>query len=193
MLCDNCGKNEAEITLKQMADGTAKQLNLCRECAEEMGCIPSGVPSITISFLISEEPVKRKARRSIPRRKESQFDALACPSCGMKFNEYRDENLLGCPQCYEAFRFPLGAFLHKTQGAESHWVGATSEMLGEIAVEEGLALSEADEKRKSELEENIARLRLEMNEAISAEDYERAAELRDLIGPLVNGDGKNDR
>ncbi|MDR1510407.1 MAG: UvrB/UvrC motif-containing protein [Synergistaceae bacterium] len=189
MICDNCGKNEVEVLLKQVINNEVRYLNLCRACAEEMGFIPSVIPSITISFSISEDaPKQRKLRRIQPKKREA-VDLLSCPSCGMKFISFRENGLLGCPACYEAFRFPLGAFLQKTQGAESHWVG-TSGMFRDIRLLSEEITGEVGAAEKGESDENITRLKFELNEAVAREDYERAAQLRDALVPLVGGKGK---
>jgi protein arginine kinase activator len=189
MICDNCGKNEVEVLLKQVANNEVKYLHLCRACAEEMGFIPSAVPSITISFSISEDvPKQRKLRRIQPKKREA-IDLLSCPSCGMKFMSFRENGLLGCPSCYETFRFPLGAFLQKTQGAESHWIG-TSSMFNDIGLLSEEIAGEAGAAEKIGFDENIARLKFELNEAVAREDYERAAQLRDMLVPFADGKGK---
>jgi protein-arginine kinase activator protein McsA len=73
--------------------------------------------------------------------------------------------------------------LQKTQGSESHW--DTSEVFRDIGIASNNMALETKDARKNELEESIMKLRLEMTEAISREDYERAAELRDILAPLV--------
>jgi protein arginine kinase activator len=188
MLCENCGKREVEVLIKKVADKEVSHLNLCRACAEEMGFMSPLIPSITISFSIGEDvPKQKKAKRVQPRKKEPSHDSLVCPSCGMKFSIFREEGLLGCPNCYEAFRFPLGAYLQKTQGAESHWDG-TSEIFGGIGIVAGEMIRETPDTGKHRLDEDIAKLKLEMDEAVSREDYERAAALRDMLAPLVGGE-----
>jgi protein arginine kinase activator len=193
MFCDNCGKREVEVLIKQVVNQEVRHLNLCRICAEEMGFISPMIPSITISFSINDDiPRQKKVRRVQPKKKEPIYESLMCPTCMTKFSTFREEGLLGCPKCYEVFRFPLGAYLQKTQGAESHWDG-TSNMFKEIGLFTEEMIQETEELRRNELEENIAKLRYEMNEAISREDYERAAELRDMLAPLVGNVGrKND-
>jgi protein arginine kinase activator len=183
MICENCGKNEVEVLIKQVTNQEVKHLNLCRACAEEMGFISSTIPSITISFSITEDVQKqRKARKVLPRKKEQNFDSLVCSSCGTKFSAFREEGLLGCPLCYEEFRFPLGIFLQKTQGSESHWIA--SDIFNDIGLVSGESPDTGDD--------DIARLRLELSEAISREDYERAALVRDMLAPLVGGSKKID-
>jgi protein-arginine kinase activator protein McsA len=79
----------------------------------------------------------------------------------------------------------LGIFLHKTQGAESHWVA--SDAFREIGVTSGETNHRAAVAETEETKGNIARLKLELNEAISREDYERAAQLRDILAPIAGG------
>ena len=37
MLCQNCGKNEANVRYTQIVNGVKKEMILCEECAEKMG------------------------------------------------------------------------------------------------------------------------------------------------------------
>ncbi|MDR0652054.1 MAG: UvrB/UvrC motif-containing protein [Synergistaceae bacterium] len=187
MLCDNCGKNEVEILIRQVIDKEVKNLSLCRSCAEKMGFISPLIPSITISFSIGESaPRQRKVRKTQIKRREQSFESMCCPTCGTDFSSFRETGILGCPDCYEFFRVPLGVYLHKAQGAESHWV--TSDAFREIEVAPDDMHHRIDSiPAKEETGGNITRLKLELNEAISREDYERAAQLRDMLAPLVGG------
>ncbi|MDR1580269.1 MAG: UvrB/UvrC motif-containing protein [Synergistaceae bacterium] len=192
MLCDNCGKNEVEVLIRQVIDEEVKNLSLCRSCAEKMGFISPLIPSITISFSIGESPPKQRKVRKIPtRRREQPFESVRCPTCGSDFSSFRETGILGCPDCYESFRVPVGIYLHRTQGAESHWVA--SDAFNEIGVTDGTNRQMNIVVEKEAAMGNIAKLKLELNEAISREDYERAAQLRDILAPLVGDmDRKND-
>ena len=187
MICEHCGKNEVEILVKQITDQEVKRLGLCRQCAEELGFIAPAMPSITISFSLTDgAPRPRKPRRSQPRKREQTFDSLVCPSCGVKFSSFRDDGLLGCPRCYEEFRVPLGAYLQKTQGAESHWIA--SDIFDDIGL-----VSRGGEKSAAAPDcDDVARLRRELDEAVSVEDYERAAKLRDILAPLAGESERQD-
>ncbi|MDR3332954.1 MAG: UvrB/UvrC motif-containing protein [Synergistaceae bacterium] len=196
MLCSNCGKREVEVLIKQVINQEVHNLNLCRACAEELGFIAPDIPSITISFSLNETDTQKQRKvRRLPhgaRKHEALHDSLICSSCGLEYRTFRETGLLGCPECYEIFRFPLGAYLQKEQGAESHWDGmsGTFSELGVAGVRSGVIFKD---KEKDERQENIRRLRSELSEAISREEYERAAELKEMLAPLLllNDDEEN--
>jgi protein arginine kinase activator len=193
MLCSNCGKREVEVLIKQVVNNEVHNLNLCRACAEELGFISPDIPSITISFSIGDpEPLDHKKTRRVKlEKKDSTYDALVCQACGMKFSEFRSAGVLGCPVCYESFRFPLGARFQREQGAESHWSG--SEAFAGIGVLLDASETVATRRVRNERLANIDRLRHEIEDAVSREEYERAAELKNVLSPLLcESEEKND-
>ncbi|MDR1482158.1 MAG: UvrB/UvrC motif-containing protein [Synergistaceae bacterium] len=196
MLCGNCGKREVEVLIKQVVNQEVHNLSLCRVCAEELGFIAPDVPSITISFSLNDPDTQnqRKVKRLQHNAKRGALahDSLACSSCGLEYSAFRESGMLGCAGCYEAFRFPLGAWLQKEQGAESHWDGMSGMFAGLGVVDDGWSAPNGD-KIRDELRSNIMRLKLELEDAVSREDYERAAQLRDVISPLLlsNDDEKD--
>lgn len=192
MLCSYCGKREVEVLIKQVVNQEAHDLNLCRECAEEMGFISPDVPSITISFSLNETDVQKqkKIMRAQSKKAETMRDALSCPACKMEYREFRVKGLLGCPKCYESFRFPLGAYLQRIQGAESHW-GGMSDMFDDIKTLERRNFSAHENTLHDERQASIKRLREDIADAVSSENYERAAELRDTLKRLLPHDGES--
>ncbi|MDR1885652.1 MAG: UvrB/UvrC motif-containing protein [Synergistaceae bacterium] len=188
MLCSNCGKREVEVLIKQVINQEVQNLSLCKVCAEELGFIAPDIPSITISFSLNEPDAQRqrKTRRiqQNHRKQEALHDSLVCSGCGLEYGKFRETGRLGCPKCYEVFRFPLGAWLQKEQGAESHWDGSGILSDLEVVLEQPGALRSG--RLKDERCENIMRLKSEMEDAVSREEYERAAELRDMLGPLLS-------
>ena len=186
MICSNCGKREVEVLIKQVINQEVHNLNLCRVCAEQMGFISPDTPSITISFSLGDaEPVRTKRKKSSSRqRREELENAMTCSDCGTVYGSFRETGLLGCEKCYEAFRFPLGAYLQETQGAESHW-GGMSEMFAEIVPTDDPLVFAARAALEEERNADIDRIRSEIEEAVKCEEYERAAELRDMLKPLL--------
>lgn len=189
MLCSNCGKREVEVLIKQVINQEVHNLNLCKECAEELGFISPEVPSITISFSLNEKEMQvpsKSRRNSAKDQRERAYDEMTCAGCGMQYAQFRETGLLGCPTCYEAFRFPLGALLQKEQGAESHW-GGSSEMFSDIEIAPNAERLAAEERLRSGREATLERLRSELSEAVACEEYERAAQLRDEISEMLAG------
>ncbi|MDR1019532.1 MAG: hypothetical protein LBL73_02140 [Synergistaceae bacterium] len=192
MLCGNCGKREAEVLIKQVVDNDVHNISLCRACAEELGFISPDIPSITISFSLgSPDSIdQRMAKRMRLEKRENAYDILVCASCGTKYSVFRKTGLLGCPACYEAFRVPLGARFQGEQGAESHWSG--SETFTGLGVISDIAAIEEGERARAEREASIDRLRHEIDDAVSREEYERAAELKNILNPLLCEREEND-
>jgi protein arginine kinase activator len=94
----------------------------------------------------------------------SRLDRQACPVCGITFYEFRSKGRLGCPHdytCFEKELIPLIANIH----GETEHVGKVPKRAPE----------------QTEQRTRLIRLRREMKEAVAAEEYERATELRDEI------------
>ncbi|TFG85131.1 MAG: hypothetical protein E4H20_01185 [Spirochaetales bacterium] len=87
-------------------------------------------------------------------------DKRACPSCGMTISTLKSEGRLGCVHCVSAFRRDL-ALLWRRAGRTPGYVGK---------VPAGLAGTESPESLADDLQA-----------AIQAEDFERAAALRDRL------------
>jgi protein arginine kinase activator len=94
----------------------------------------------------------------------SRLDQKACPVCGITFYEFRSKGRLGCPHDYTFFEKELMPLLANIHGETEH-VGKTPRRA----------------PQQTESRTRLIRLRREMKEAVAAEDYERATELRDEI------------
>lgn len=86
-----------------------------------------------------------------------------CPTCGLTESELRRTGRVGCGGCYDQFADILTPYIRKLHGATTH-VGASPAQKAE--------------------ENPVERLKTRLNEAISAENYEEAARLRDEIRRL---------
>jgi protein arginine kinase activator len=99
---------------------------------------------------------------------EQEANNLVCEVCGISFAEFREHQLLGCPNDYKAFEDVLAPMLeHAHEGASRH----TGKVPADAA---------ADERRQNDL----LRLRGQLKDAVNQEDYEKAAALRDRIKDL---------
>lgn len=93
---------------------------------------------------------------------------LTCPECGFTDIELRRRGRLGCPSCWQVFGSALGGLLGKIQH-EQHHVGRAP--AGTIPV--------------GQLRQRLQAAAQEMQAAITAEDFEVAAKLRDEIARLT--------
>lgn len=154
-MCDLCGKREAILRVRQVEKGGAVNLRVCAECARARGFAEAGRIKTAATEVLAE------IKQSVVEGDET----LVCPGCGMTFAEFKRKGRLGCARCYPAFEEQLRPLIRRIQGAVQH-VGRTARV-GRKRAREQMA---------------VARLRAELDSAIAAEDYERAARVRDELG-----------
>lgn len=154
--CDICGKSDATMKVRQMnKDGRVVDLDVCAACAQRRG-------------FADAEKVKANVAEVMADIKHSVADGdakLVCPGCTMTFAEFKRQGRLGCAQCYETFSVKLEPLIRRIQGATRH-VGKT--------VRAG--------RKRARSRMQVEGLRAELQTAIQAEDYEKAATLRDQLG-----------
>lgn len=96
-----------------------------------------------------------------------------CPSCGTSWSDVSKKGFVGCASCYDAFSDLMQPLMTRLNGIPQH------------AAPEGEKADDPETESKDE----IGKLREEMFSAVSAEDYERAAQLRDRIRMLEQQEG----
>ena len=101
MICSNCGKNNASITYKQNINGKKITLNLCDNCAHEIGIFNS-FDDIFSPMILDFEYV-------LP-------EEIKCKKCGYTLSKYRSTGLFGCDECYKTFKKERDEILLKIQG-----------------------------------------------------------------------------
>ncbi len=164
MPCDECHEREAVIALTQIVNEQVSTLHLCEKCAAERGVESQAlVPKTPLgSFLAA-------MGKEVDEKGGGASTITACPHCGATLQDFREAGRLGCPACYDAFGRPLRDLLRRIHGSVRH-VGKRYAVPG--GVEEGEAPTAAEDLRK------------QLREAITREDFERAAELRDRLRTL---------
>lgn len=159
MRCDHCHEREAVVHLTQVTGAETTQVHLCEKCAAEKGIEPATalVKSPLGGFL---------AQLSTPVALEGSAPDLRCPRCGAGLADFRDAGRLGCAECWTTFAAPLTDLVRRLHGATRH--------TGERYVAPGAPAP-------SEPSPVIDRLREDLRAAVAAEDFERAARLRDEL------------
>lgn len=165
-LCEKCHKAQATFHLTNIdRSGGNSEQHLCDKCAAESGLLetakatPVDIQEILQSFIAGSKSG------------DADVSNLVCDECGISYIEFRNQGLLGCANDYHVFQEQISRLLERTHAGATHHVGKTPKSLGLV--------------RKPGRE--LRRLRRQLDEAVAAEDYERAAELRDRIRDLENG------
>jgi len=155
MKCQSCS-NQATVHLTDIVNGKKKETHLCQRCAEDQQLIQKeelNLPGILQALI---------GHHAGPMTDE--LSKLACPACGIRYMEFRNQGRLGCPHDYTVFRTGLAPLLQRIHRAGRHMGKVPRHRPG-------------DPNRLAELVE----LRRRLQDAVAAEAYEEAARLRDLL------------
>ena len=160
MQCQICQKNEATIHLTEIVEGLRSEMHICERCAQEQGiAVKSQIPlNELLSGLLASAPSDDEMLGASQKK-------ASCPQCGFTLEQFRKEALLGCPYDYEIFEKSLLPLIEKTHSGQSIHCGKVP--------------SKAPIDTKKQIE--LLNLRQKLEDAVQAEDYELAAELRDKI------------
>lgn len=165
-LCQSCKKRPATIHYTEIVNNNMVTLDLCAECAGEKGVnVESGEPGLgdLVAGLIDTTATSEAER----------IGKVSCPTCGYDYSEFKKLGRFGCPDCYLAFEAQLVSVLRHVHGSTHH--------SGKIPP---TVSSRAETRQKA------STLREELTRAIEAEEYERAATIRDEIRVLEDDDGE---
>lgn len=159
MLCQHCQKRNATTHVKRTVNGKTTELLLCSECASALGVGVFSKGTLGVGNLFGSlfaEPLLRESA-----------EQTCCPSCSKSLRDIVQSGLLGCPDCYTTFYDRLLPSVQRIHGKTSH--------VGKVA---------AGGSVKCHREQELAQLRAQLNDAVTKQEYERCAELRDRIKEL---------
>lgn len=176
MLCERCKKNEANYYYRENVNGVEKTFHLCGDCVKELekageikgfskeslydGFLGGNDLNALFASLFAPSAKRGQGAKAIPERTK-------CSLCGAVFDDLVREGKAGCPKCYEIFSDEFEESIRRIHGRSSH-----------------TGREPAKFREKNEAKRKITTLEGELKEAIAAENYERAAELRDEIKAL---------
>ena len=158
MQCEMCKAQEATVHLTQVMDGVVRKMHLCEGCAAKSGVDTKGGVSLT-DLLVGLGQMVAGAG-------EAPDSGRACPRCHLRQSDFKNGGRLGCPECYEAFAAELAPLIHAMHRRDRH--------TGKVP-------------RRATAAVGLDGLQRELSQAIAAENYELAAQLRDRIQTLRRG------
>jgi protein arginine kinase activator len=158
MKCDSCNK-PATVHLTEIKHGKKLEKHLCEQCAAQNEGLP----------VKSHTPINELLTNFVMAHSGLQKDlGLACEKCSITWAEFRQSGLFGCSNDYQTFEKDLTPLLQRAHEGATHHVGKVPTRRGGTGV---------PMKRQVDL----TKLRKELAKAVEAEDYERAAKIRDQI------------
>lgn len=172
MKCDNCGESDASVHQIHVSDNEIKHLQLCEACAQNQ-TIQESKSAQSVGEFFSEL-----------QEQSSDESSDRCPNCGLTLRELKKSNKVGCSECYSVFRDQFESIVHRIHGADQHLgSGDTPDRTEE--------LDESDTSStglgKVSREQKLQLLEKRLNKRVEEEDYEAAADLRDRIQDLKEG------
>lgn len=157
MLCESCNKNEATIHFTKIINGNVEEKHLCEVCAKSNNEFDFPFPFhklFTGLLEISEQD----------EIEQPNFKKINCPNCGLDYRKFLETGKFGCSKCYDVFSDEIEILLKDIHGHSKH--------LGKVP-----AVSEEKILKKREIES----LKIELEENVKVENFEKAAVLRDEI------------
>ncbi|MCE5230090.1 UvrB/UvrC motif-containing protein [bacterium] len=194
--CMKCGK-PATHKFTRIQDGQIYDLYLCGDHAAEMS--PYQKPKQIALSDILEGMLKQDFSKIVGG--PGAPAGVVCKNCGLSFEDYRKNLLLGCSECYDSFHDYLVADLRRFHGDTRHVgrrpggkpaqpappapVGPFEDVAERVEAEpEPPSPTKGAENLIANPERAIEELTRAMKSAIATEDYERAAKCRDQIREL---------
>jgi protein arginine kinase activator len=158
MNCDLCDKPAVvhEVTVRS---GIKKEVHLCEAHAKQAGIsMPGQQP---INQLLTQFVISQSGR-------PAKLVNKTCTGCGLTFNQFRQSGKVGCADCYAAFEEQLAPLIERAQNGGCNHTGKSPRRAGS-SIDRQLV---------------IQRLMKELDHAVAAEQYERAAKLRDRLNSM---------
>lgn len=189
MLCEMCGVREATFHYSEVVNGVKNEHHLCSECAAN-----TDISYYTSMFDNDARLVKLLSGilgNHASLGEDSQMEpvkTIKCPNCNMTYGDFVSSSKFGCRECYNVFGPLIADSIKKLQGSDTH-IGKKPMMYGK-AVTEDLTIKKEDGSHDTSKEIDFLSKRLK--EAVSVEDYEEAARLRDQIKLLKSKEDIND-
>ncbi len=173
MQCDVCGKKKATVHLTEIVDEQMSEMHLCEECARNKSAQMEQQFGLGDLLAGLSDTSKTSA-------KTDDKNALLCSGCGLNYEDFRKFGRLGCGQCYSSFKEHLEGLLRKIHGSNRHLGKMPVPLMAPGTAPKPVAIDLGPVTTLIP-SENITDLKKQLHAAVKAEDFEKAALLRDKI------------
>ena len=171
MICQECGQRPAAMHFTKIINGEKTEYHLCEQCSKEKGemFMFSGGPGFSINELLSG--LLNSSNHHMAQAKEQplhEHKVLQCEHCNLTYEQFTKIGRFGCSNCYESFSSKIEPILKRLHAGNAGHTGKIPKRIGG-----GL-------HTRKEIEE----LKIKLQQLISAEEFEEAAQVRDKIRSL---------
>jgi len=171
MVCQECNQRPATLHFTKIVNGQKEEFHLCEKCASEKGEMfmlanPTGFSINNIlAGLFNIEPKIQQTQQKNPFEKQ---EVLQCDHCKMTFPQFVKTGRFGCSNCYSTFRDQLKPIYKRLHSGNSTHKGKIPKRIGGTM----------------HIMKNIGELKLQLQDLIANEEFEKAAIIRDEIRSL---------
>jgi protein arginine kinase activator len=169
MLCQECRLRPASVKVTTIAGGQKREVHLCDSCAQTHGELEFGGEA---KISIGEMLAALLHQQGLLKQPGGSFPEPKCDNCGLGYDLFTKTGKLGCSECFGRFDQQLKQVLRHIHGSARH--------VGRMPKRAGGTLR---------LKRQIQGLRDELATCVQAEQFERAAQLRDRIRQLEDKPG----
>ncbi|WP_066189117.1 MULTISPECIES: UvrB/UvrC motif-containing protein [Gracilibacillus] len=168
MECQECQQNPATVHFTQVINGEKLEVHLCAQCAKEKGYVPQEEDPYSLHQLLSGLFHQKTDALSHSSKHTHPHEELVCNKCGMTYQQFSRIGKFGCAACYDTFSDHLDSLFRKVHGGNTLHEGKVPKRTGYNI-----------QHRKQ-----IRDLKQSLQQAITEEAFEEAADLRDQIKTL---------
>ncbi len=174
MLCQFCHNNQATVFITRMVDGNKVESSLCADCAEKEGHLQDFQEPFSFhEFVWGMMNGKKKTISA----SEAVHQEFTCSSCGLSLGQFAKSGKFGCENCYQAFASQLPVILKNFQGGHFLHNGRKPPQF---------QTKEAPVDPVTALTQELAEMKIRLQNHILAERFEQAASARDQIKVIEN-------
>lgn len=161
-LCMKCHQNHASVKFTTIHNGVVEERHLCSQCASATSPYQKKhLPQLDEILSGILGVASTEAATTVSPAEPT------CSNCGLPYSSYRQTLILGCSKCYDSFDKLLVNELRRFHGATRH--------VGRVP--------HSQVRRVQELR-STEDLKARLTEAVKAEDFALAVQLRDQLKEL---------
>jgi protein arginine kinase activator len=152
-----CKASEATVHVSNVVGDKVQKIDICEECAKKKGV--TDPTALSLADLLFGLGASQELGST-----QSEGQDLKCPNCDFTQADFKKAGRLGCSICYSTFASGLETLLKSMHKGTRH-VGKIPQSL----------------KQSRDLTNRAHQLQKKLDKAVTEEDFESAARLRDEI------------